>query len=45
MYPGFMGILMGVAVLAGTLLPLLVAPLMFILFTVRFVLPEESHME
>jgi protein-S-isoprenylcysteine O-methyltransferase Ste14 len=45
MYVGFLGILLGVAVLAGTLLPLLVVPAMFVLFTVRFVLPEERHME
>jgi protein-S-isoprenylcysteine O-methyltransferase Ste14 len=45
MYVGFLGILLGVAVLAGTLLPLLVVPVMLVLFTVRFVLPEERHME
>jgi protein-S-isoprenylcysteine O-methyltransferase Ste14 len=45
MYLGFLGILLGVAVLAGTTLPLLVVPVMFVLFSVRFVLPEEQHME
>ncbi len=45
MYVGFIGMLLGVAVLAGTLLPLLVVAMMFVLFTVRFVLPEERHME
>ena len=45
MYVGFLGILLGAAVLAGTLLPLLVVPVMFVLFSVRFALPEVRHME
>ena len=40
MYLGFMCILIGVAVLAGTLFPLLVVPVMFLLFTVRYVLGD-----
>ncbi len=45
MYLGFMGIIFGGAVLAGTLLPLLFVVAMFGLFSVLFVLPEERHME
>ena len=45
MYVGFMLLLGGVGVLAGTLFPLLLVGVMFWLFTVRFVLPEERHME
>jgi protein-S-isoprenylcysteine O-methyltransferase Ste14 len=45
MYVGFMGMLLGAAVLAGTLLPLLFVGVMFYLFSVRFVIPEERHME
>jgi len=45
MYVGFMGTLFGAGLLAGTLLPLLVVPVMLVLFTVRFILPEERHME
>jgi len=45
MYLGFMGVLAGLAVLGGTLLPLLLVGVMFWLLSVRFVLPEERHME
>ena len=45
MYLSFIGILVGVAVLAGTLLPIFVVPVMLVLFTIRFILPEEKHME
>jgi protein-S-isoprenylcysteine O-methyltransferase Ste14 len=45
MYMGFMGILLGIAVLAGTLTPLLLVPAVFVLFNVRFAMPEERHME
>ncbi|MBD3348989.1 MAG: DUF1295 domain-containing protein [Candidatus Eisenbacteria bacterium] len=45
MYLGFMLLLLGVALLAGTLFPLLVVVVMLWLFMVRFVLPEERHME
>lgn len=45
MYLGFMFLLGGVAVLAGTLLPLLIVGVMLLLFTFRFVVPEERHME
>lgn len=45
MYLGFLLLLGGVAVLAGTLFPLLVLGVMAWLFTVRFVVPEERHME
>jgi protein-S-isoprenylcysteine O-methyltransferase Ste14 len=45
MYLGFILLLAGVAILAGTLFPLLVLGVMFWLFMVRFVLPEERHME
>lgn len=44
MYLGFMCILGGFAILAGTVVPLLIVPVMFWLLTVRFVLPEEKHM-
>jgi protein-S-isoprenylcysteine O-methyltransferase Ste14 len=45
MYLGFMLLLGGIAVLAGTLLPLITVGVMLAIFTVRFVLPEERHME
>jgi len=45
MYLGFMLLLAGVAILAGTLFPLLVVGVMFWLLMVRFVVPEERHME
>ena len=45
MYLGFMLLLGGVAVLAGTLLPLLVLGVMGSVFTVRFIVSEERHME
>jgi len=45
MYLGFMWIFGGFAVLAGTLVPLLLVPVMFWLFSVHFVIPEERHME
>jgi len=45
MYVGFLAILAGVAVLAGTLLPILVFVVMAWLFTTHFVIPEERHME
>jgi protein-S-isoprenylcysteine O-methyltransferase Ste14 len=45
MYLGFMGIFTGAAVMAGTLVPFLLAAVMFWLFSTRFVIPEERHME
>jgi protein-S-isoprenylcysteine O-methyltransferase Ste14 len=45
MYLGFLAILGGTAVAAGTLAPFLVLAAMAWLFTSRFVLPEERHME
>ena len=45
MYLGFLALLGGVAVLAGTLLPLAVFVVMVWLFTAHFVIPEERHME
>ena len=45
MYLGFIALVAGCSVLAGTLLPFLVLGVMVWLFTVRFVLPEEAHME
>ena len=45
MYVGFLAILAGCSILAGTLLPLLMLGVMVWLFTVRFVIPEERHME
>ncbi|MBU1700682.1 MAG: isoprenylcysteine carboxylmethyltransferase family protein [Candidatus Eisenbacteria bacterium] len=45
MYLGFMGIVLGAAVAAGTLLPLVLVGAMFWLFSVSFVIPEERHME
>jgi protein-S-isoprenylcysteine O-methyltransferase Ste14 len=45
MYLGFMGIVFGAAIIAGTLLPLLLVGAMFWLFSVLFVIPEERHME
>jgi protein-S-isoprenylcysteine O-methyltransferase Ste14 len=45
MYLGFMGIILGAAVLAGTLLPLLLVVAMFVLLSMLFVHPEERHME
>jgi len=45
MYLGFMGIIGGAAVLAGTLAPLLLTLVMFVLFSVLYVVPEERHME
>ena len=44
-YLGFMGIILGAALLAGTLVPVLLAGAMFVLFLVLFVLPEERHRE
>jgi protein-S-isoprenylcysteine O-methyltransferase Ste14 len=45
MYLGFMAMILGMAILAGTLAPLLLAGVMFWLFSVVFVIPEERHME
>lgn len=45
MYLGMVGILTGLAILAGTLTPLLVVVLLAWLLTVRFIIPEERHME
>lgn len=45
MYLGFLGVLGGMAILAGTVTPLIVFGLMIWLFTVHFVIPEERHME
>jgi protein-S-isoprenylcysteine O-methyltransferase Ste14 len=45
MYVGFLAVLAGAAVLAGTLLPILVLVGMVWLFTAFFVVPEERHME
>jgi protein-S-isoprenylcysteine O-methyltransferase Ste14 len=45
MYLGFILVLGGISVLAGTVLPILTAVMMAIVFTLRFVLPEERHME
>ena len=45
MYLGFLAVLAGCSVMAGTLTPLLAFGVMVWLFTVRFVVPEEAHME
>ncbi len=45
MYLGFLGLLGGAAILAGTLGPLIVLGLMACLFRTHFVVPEERHME
>lgn len=45
MYLGFMGIIAGFALLAGTVVPLLLVGLMFCLFSTLFAIPEERHME
>jgi protein-S-isoprenylcysteine O-methyltransferase Ste14 len=45
MYMGFLAILTGAALLAGTLVPLLGLGVMVWLFTAHFVIPEERHME
>ena len=45
MYLGFMGIVFGFAVLAGTVVPLLLVALMFWIFSALFAIPEERHME
>jgi len=45
MYLGFVVLLAGVGVLAGTLLPLVVVGVMFWLLSARFAIPEERHME
>jgi protein-S-isoprenylcysteine O-methyltransferase Ste14 len=45
MYTGFVAILAGCAMLAGTLVPFVILLVMTWLFTVRFVIPEEAHME
>jgi len=44
MYLSFMMMVAGAAVFAGTLLPLLVVPVMAWLFHAHFVMPEERHM-
>lgn len=45
MYLGFVALLGGCAVLAGTLLPAVVFVIVAWLLTVRFAIPEEAHME
>jgi protein-S-isoprenylcysteine O-methyltransferase Ste14 len=45
MYLGFLGILAGAAILAGTLAPMLVVIVMAWLFSAHFVVPEERHLE
>lgn len=45
MYVGFLGVLAGAAILAGTVTPLVVFAVMVWLFTAHFVIPEERHME
>ena len=45
MYLGFQGIVSGLALLAGTLVPLVLSALMFWLLSARFAIPEERHME
>lgn len=45
MYVGFLGVLAGVAVLAGTTTPMVVFGVMVWLFTAHFMIPEERHME
>ncbi len=45
MYLGFLGIVFGLAVLAGTVVPLILGVLMFCLLSALFVIPEERHME
>jgi protein-S-isoprenylcysteine O-methyltransferase Ste14 len=45
MYLGFIGILLGLAVLAGTLVPMLIVVLAGWFFRTRFMIPEERHME
>jgi len=45
MYLGFLLLLIGVALLAGTLVPMLVVVVMAWLFSAHFVVPEERHME
>jgi protein-S-isoprenylcysteine O-methyltransferase Ste14 len=45
MYLGFLCVLGGAAVLAGTVTPLVVFGVMVWLFTAHFVIPEERHME
>jgi len=45
MYLGFAGVMLGLAVLAGTLIPMLIVFLMVWLFRSRFIIPEEKHME
>lgn len=45
MYVSFIMMLVGLAVLAGTLMPMLVVPAMVWLFRAHFVVPEERHME
>jgi protein-S-isoprenylcysteine O-methyltransferase Ste14 len=45
MYLGFLALLAGVAVLAGTLAPVIVFCVMVWLFSAHFVIPEERHME
>jgi len=45
MYLGFLLLLAGTAILAGTLAPMLVVVVMAWLFSAHFVVPEERHME
>jgi len=45
MYLGFLGIVFGFGILAGTVVPLLLGVLMFWLLSALFAIPEERHME
>jgi protein-S-isoprenylcysteine O-methyltransferase Ste14 len=45
MYLGFLAVLAGAAVLAGTLVPIAIFGVMGWLFMAHFVIPEERHME
>jgi protein-S-isoprenylcysteine O-methyltransferase Ste14 len=45
MYLGFTFLLLGLSVLAGTLVPLVVTVVGFCAFNFRFAVPEERHME
>lgn len=45
MYVGFTALLLGLAVVAGTALPLLSVVIAFLLFNARFAIPEERHMQ
>jgi protein-S-isoprenylcysteine O-methyltransferase Ste14 len=45
MYLGMVLVLLGVAVILGSLTPFLVVPAFVVLITYLFILPEEGHME